>query len=273
MNNNQKDTKNTSLDSYGHSSPNTLINNSNYEFVGKKTEKLVTALYMVTDCMDSDEALKAKLRSLGVELLSDMHKIPTLLPVDKGIYISITLSHIHELLSFVGIASTIGFISEMNSAILHKEFGNLVKEIESYKSKDRHFTFTLNESMFEVERKPNDSYLSKTSIKDIDKGHTFKRTFPLSAQLSKLTSTTPTVKSINPMHKEERTNKILSFIKNSHSDAQGGLPAQAGLSIKDICIAFTDCGEKTIQRELNALVAKGAIKKIGAKRWSRYQAI
>ena len=46
-----------------------------------------------------------------------------------------------------------------------------------------------------------------------------------------------------------------------------------GVSIKDISAQFTDCSEKTIQRELNDLVIKGRIKKSGSKRWSRYLSI
>ena len=60
--------------------------------------------------------------------------------------------------------------------------------------------------------------------------------------------------------------KILSLIKDVDT-------TKSGVSIKDISSAFTDCGEKTIQRELNSLVAKGLVHKIGAKRWSRYQAV
>ena len=41
--------------------------------------------------------------------------------------------------------------------------------------------------------------------------------------------------------------------------------------IKDIVMSITGCSEKTIQRELSALVAQGVLKKIGEKRWSRYE--
>src|ERR1035437_9225470 len=102
--NNQKDTQKTSLNSYGQ--PNvldvkTFTDRPVYEFANKKTEKLVTALYMVTDCMDTDDALKGKLRQLGVELLSDMYKLASLSPMDKHVHISASLSHVDEILSFV----------------------------------------------------------------------------------------------------------------------------------------------------------------------------
>src|SRR3989344_3111766 len=37
----------------------------------RKTNKLVTALYMVTDVIDKEEPLRNKLRTLGLEILSD----------------------------------------------------------------------------------------------------------------------------------------------------------------------------------------------------------
>ena len=151
--NNQKDTKKTDLNIYGQSNVSdikSLSDRSIYDFANKKTEKLVTALYMVSDCMDTDDALKVKLRLLGVELLSDIYKLSILSPMDKHNYIGISLTHIYELLSFIEIAYTIGFISEMNTTILKKEFSALATDLQGNLSKDKHFTFTLNDKMFEV---------------------------------------------------------------------------------------------------------------------------
>jgi hypothetical protein len=40
--------------------------------------------------------------------------------------------------------------------------------------------------------------------------------------------------------------------------------------IKDVSPLVTGCSEKTIQRELSAMVRSGILKKVGEKRWSRY---
>src|ERR1035437_8481006 len=151
--NNQKDNQiNTRPleNTLDHFNSQNALDSSVYEFTNKKTEKLVTALYMVSDCMDSDDALKGKLRLLGVELLSDIHKLTTLSPMDKHIHINISLSHIHEILSFIEIAYTIGFISEMNTTILKKEFSMLISDLKASQVKDKHFTFTLDEKMFSL---------------------------------------------------------------------------------------------------------------------------
>lgn len=276
--NNQKDIQNTTTNSYGHSENNTqnmLTNKPVYESVNKKTEKLVTALYMVTDCMDTEDALKAKLRFLGVELLSDIYKLSTLAPMDKSNQSSLSLVRINELLSCVSIATTIGYISEMNSTILHREFKKLTADLDSYLSKDSHFTFTLSDSLFETEQNKDEPLAPHYPIKDnvSYKGQQVKKTFPLPHFTNRLQASVSPKGQVRDasraLPKEDRSEKILVMIKDKKNIA-GYLD---GVSIKDISSAFTDRSEKTIQRELNALVSKGQIKKIGAKRWSRYQAL
>jgi len=274
--NNQKDIQKTGLNAYGQAdvyAEKVLSHKPNYEFANKKTEKLITALYMVTDCMDTDDALKNKLRGLGVELLSDMYKLSTLIPVEKHSHIDVSLARIYELLSFIEIAHTVGFISEMNGMILKREFAVLIRELESHNMKDKHFTFTLNEQMFEVEKKDENenpqSYNKENLIKD---KRTSFGTMSLTSNKNFQQNFHPKVAIKSPStltDRGDRTAKIISLIKDKKDNKFG----EQGVSIKDISLAFTDISEKTIQRELNSLVAKGKLKKTGAKRWSRYQAV
>lgn len=43
------------------------------------------------------------------------------------------------------------------------------------------------------------------------------------------------------------------------------------LSIKQISALIKDCSEKTIQRELQALISKGLVRRVGERRWSVYE--
>jgi hypothetical protein len=63
-------------------------------------------------------------------------------------------------------------------------------------------------------------------------------------------------------NKSKRQDAILSFINERKS-----------VGIKDISALFSDTSEKTIQRELGALVQAGKITKRGEKRWSVYLAV
>ena len=61
------------------------------------------------------------------------------------------------------------------------------------------------------------------------------------------------------MKKNYRQGIILDIIKSKKE-----------VMIKDISSHIKDCSEKTIQRELLAMVDAGVLKKLGEKRWSKY---
>jgi len=279
---NQKDnrisglpTKQTDVGQYASSGLKGLNNNPTspaerqiYEFVNKKTEKLITALYMVTDCMDSEDALKNKLRFLGVDLLSDMYKLSVATFMERHNRLQISISKISEILSFVDISSTIGFISEMNANILKREFNFLISELQAHLKEKQNSSFILDEKTLEVPRPIEEIKRTFTNGHDIGqyKGQ-IKDNYELRINNYELNKSKE--KQDNPYSKQERTDKILSLIK-----FRGELPdGETGVSIKDISSKFTDCSEKTIQRELNDLVSKGKLKKTGEKRWSRYHFI
>lgn len=270
---NQKDTQKTNINIYEKSNVSdvkSLVNKSIYDFANKKTEKLVTALYLVSDCMDTDDALKGKIRLLSVELLSDIYKLSTLSLVEKQTYLSISLTHIYELLSFINIANTIGFISEMNASILKREFSVLISDLKEKQNNDKHFTFTLDDKMFDLaelsEEKVEDknhNYTNHSILRDnmsFIKNSSIQNNLPVKKVNSSVTSLSD---------RQDRTSKILSLIKDNKNINL----AEGGVSIKDISLGITDCSEKTIQRELNTLISKGQIKKTGSKRWSRYSVI
>lgn len=48
------------------------------------------------------------------------------------------------------------------------------------------------------------------------------------------------------------------------------LEAKGEATIKDIAEIITDVSEKTIQRELNAMIDEGVVKRQGERRWSKY---
>ena len=48
------------------------------------------------------------------------------------------------------------------------------------------------------------------------------------------------------------------------------LEATGEATIKDISDVITDCSEKTIQRELNAMIEDNIVKRHGERRWSKY---
>jgi len=263
--NNSKDTQKTSINIYEKSNVSddkSVFSLPVTEVINKRTEKLVTALYLVSDCMETDDAMKNKLRLLGVELVSDIYKLAVLSPSDKRTQIQTSLNRVNEILSFLEIGYNIGFISDMNNSILRKEFRILVNNLETTLVQDKHFSFTLDKRMFDLPVMPSasstfmsdKSYNSYKNIKD--RNSSYNNESPLN-NFNQVKKTSSPV--LSQADREDRSNKILSLIKDKKE-----------VSIKDISLTINDCSEKTIQRELNSLVSKGQVKKIGSKRWSRY---
>ena len=114
-----------------------------------KAQKLVTALYMVTDCLEGDEPLKKILRTLGVDFLSKVSllacpndyspsgQVPirtgvgqtTLHRGEVNLAVPKIIHMISEILSFLDIAVAVGIVSRMNFSILKKEFESLKQHV------------------------------------------------------------------------------------------------------------------------------------------------
>lgn len=149
--------------------------------------------------------------------------------------------HVHALLETAVLA---GLISEKNASIISLELRhhviNMTTEPDTLSTLFAP-TFAVPETKHSLPR--NMSYTARPQ--------------PVSH------ATAPSVKApIINENKSKRQEVILSFIREHKSAA-----------IKDISALFTDTSEKTIQRELGALVSAGKITKRGEKRWSVYMVI
>ncbi len=233
-----------------------------------KTNKLITALYMVTDTMEKEEPIRLKLRTLGVEILSDTNSSL------KG-----TLGNLDEkitaLLSFLSIASDMRMISEMNSNILAKEFVELKQSVKEFTTQNHLWLeeFLSNEGPAFAAAKASPSFLKDMSF---SKGHEVKGGTRIGVQKgSTLLHALERVARPGSMNtteghddfeilKSKRRALILKIIKGKTN----------GASIKDIVLAIKNLGEvigeKTLQRELVSMVSDNILYRTGSKRWSLY---
>lgn len=271
---NQKDTQKTETNHKGHndvSNFTALLDKPFYEFVNKKTEKIITALYLVSDCMDNSDPIREKLRLIGVRLMSDIYHLSVASPVDRQTEIALPLSNISEIISLLKVSFMVGFISEMNALILQDELVKLATQLRESINQDKNYLLSLDSKMFAVEPIVSSKDNSRNNQLNMGsnlalnnsfyKGHKLDVSFMnnLSPLENDMSNSKKTQRS-SPSERNNRREKILSLIKNKKD-----------ISIKDISLSFPDCSEKTILRELNVLINKGHIKKTGAKRWSRYQ--
>ncbi len=252
-----------------------------------KTNKLITALYMVTDIMDKEEPLRNKLRSLGSEIISDTCTASIHSETFKK-----TTGKIIEILSFLDIASAVGMISEMNCNILKKEFTQLKQSLqenheqglslsELFKDTSPVLSPAKDETKFsgvESLNTPKEVFSVKNKMNNIgvQKGSTLLKALSR-VQVSDRVSSPLKNKIVRPIGendfdvlKKKRREEILKIIKENKDTH----PSSGGATISDIKSkakgVLTSCGEKTLQRELVSMVKDNVLKKTGEKRWSKY---
>lgn len=112
---------------------NVFKNDAFANFVHKKTERITTALYLITNLLPREEPLKWKLREKGIELVShvlcfgtgnsepDTHPNVVIVPL------------IIELISLLEVSYVSGAISEMNFVVLKREYEQVIDLFEKAK--------------------------------------------------------------------------------------------------------------------------------------------
>ncbi len=250
-------------------------------FVYKKTEKLTSALYMITGLVKDSEPLKWAIRDSALELLAAGLSFAGANPGDRNLFGKDLSSAMLRTLSMLEVGARSRIISDMNCAIMRREFEMLLKDIRTDEA-GAPGTLILSETFFSV---PRGETAPRTEValpfsetaaplvkkpEDDSKGH---KSFIQPKAPSAPREVGEVEKSVAPT---DRRGPALSAPRIKDKNRQELIVAtlrkykNRKLSIKDFAQVITGCSEKTIQRELLELVERGVLKKEGERRWSTY---
>jgi len=228
-------------------------------YVFKKTEKITSALYLVSGLIKDDDPLKWELRDRGMNLLSSSFTASSSLPGDKNAVIQSLFTAALETVSILNVARISGLISDMNHAILVKEIDQVLEMLRDRLAESAESAgYILSESFFKTPSLFSSGFNNDknraSSYQDTLKGHS-----GITSQKTNVKVTRNNEYQNSTDKKTKRQEEIVTILKE-----------QSNLSVKDFTRVIKDCSEKTIQRELLDLVEKGIVKKDGERRWSRY---
>ncbi len=230
--------------------------------ISKKSDRIATALYLVTDFLPDAEPMKARLRELSLDLVRHTNNVRygTTRHTEAHV-LDMVRATIAETVSLLELSFIGGLISEMNFSVLKREYGLLRDKIEVRKAtRESRTDSTLSGNFFgqggfentEESFTPKRVVLSETSP-----ALTPKKVAPVEKEQSiKKTSSAPKVLDVT---RESRRTRVLRLIKDKRE-----------ATIKDIADHFPELSEKTIQRELIGLIEEGLLTRHGERRWSRY---
>lgn len=244
--------------------------------VSKKAEKLTTALYMLTDLIKEDDPMRRKIRETAIVVLSDTRSLSYAMTGDLYFHLARVIAKSWELVSLIEVCVVVGFISDMNHDILKNALIEFIGDLRN-RQRVEGFThiqdlkigvgeatnFKLKSDFFKLDDADLKLIQEESGVEPvISKGHESRTVSDRNMSFKKQTkiNTTPVASPVaESIPQTSRTEQILKLI-NEKKD----------ISIKDIVSYFKEYSQKTIQRDLAALVVSGAIKRTGEKRWSRY---
>lgn len=196
-----------------------------------KTEKLTSALYLVTNALSDQEPLKWLLRdkALNFFLAIKFWTEQATAPNSPGLWPN-ELNRLDELVSLLEFSRSLNSVSAINLEVVKNEFSVLKRRILDYDGGP-------------IKR---EEIATPVAVKPV-------------LPSSKKTERTELRKQNAELKNQNRRETIVNFLL--------GKPPQ---SIKDISRSLPAVSGKTVQRELSALVEAGKVKREGDRRWSRY---
>ena len=218
-------------------------------FIYKKAERLAKAIHLIAPAFAEAESLRARIDAVAVGLI-DAAVLPT------GSARTALSRELLALSSMLSIARTGGMLSLMNTELITREAHSLLHEIAGYE-----------EPRLFMDDAPSLSDLAKNAVGREDYHGPIARTQkraehqePAGAAPSGVSKGQVNIKDIGKI--KDRQETILSIIKDKKK-----------ASIKDISTLIRGVSEKTIQRELLALIEAGRLIKEGERRWSTYSLV
>ncbi|MFA6078064.1 MAG: hypothetical protein WC724_03555 [Candidatus Paceibacterota bacterium] len=256
-------------------SNNNTVNTSNNPYsLPFAVERLTEALYMVTGLFDEGH-IKDKIRINALETLSLSHELPTL-PLSLRHEVVLEMEYLmKEVEALLRVSLSNGFISQMNATLLLDEY----KKIRE-KMSHRDFVFSTDSTKLEksfffskdgevellggenISDQNKNTQENSSFIKDTLKDNTKDRFNVLLSDKKIKPDASVKRHAISDNKNKDRSDRrdlILRIIRKNKDS-----------TIKDISTMVSGCSEKTIQRELIALVSENVLKKTGEKRWTRY---
>lgn len=220
-------------------------------YIYRKAERLAKAIHLIAPGFRNSKALRDRLDRIAIGLV-DAAILP---PSAARNELSRELLALSSVLS---IARTSGLLSGMNAEVIGREAHQLLQEVATYE-----------EPRLFLEDAPSLSTLAK-EIASQQHARREDRQLSLPGEAREGRDARREAK------REPRTNKGQANGQTSDKNSERReaivsiLKSKGPSYIKDISTVIRDVSEKTVQRELQALVEAGIVTRTGERRWTTY---
>ena len=236
---------------------NPFVANLSGDHAYKRTERILAALYLITNHVREDEPVRAEVRSLGHKLLAQVVALRGGFRAALPEQLANVLATIRETITLVRMLQVAGYVSRPNVSVLAHALDELGQFLSGAQDS------ALSDSL-QLER---DDFIPKEQLPSM-------RTPDANPSAVRHTPTTPTQsRTQSGVSNTPKTpgRAVQTEVHSERRELLMDILAKSGpLGIKDIAAQMVGVSEKTVQRELLALVQGGTVRKEGEKRWSTY---
>ncbi len=219
-------------------------NNIQRFFIFKRTERITRAVSLILPAFSQHQQIKDELNTLLIRILEKAVKPIQHSKAELEEYLLL-------LVSVLEMAGTQGMLSMMNVSIIKDEIFSLLSEIKLYDEE--------KVVLEEIVTPKTKNAFSPHKLKSLTETGGTKKTPDLYSKYHKDSTLKQTLEYKGQHKMSHRKDLIIKIIENKKE-----------VSIKDISKELEGVGEKTIQRELIALVKQGVLNKKGERRWTMY---
>lgn len=226
-----------------------------FSLIANRTRKITAALYRVTHLMPSEEPLKWSLRESAVEILDVLSSWGENDSLDRKAQNGERLERLCSLLvEKLFVAGSSSMISRVNFDVLRREYQKIYEEIRHA----QRILLTINMGIvYDLE----DKSLEDEDIESIGKANGVSTGKNIQQKKGLVVKKRGEVVD-NANNHHARRERLLFCIK--------GKEWLSMREINDLC--GQSVSQKTLQRDINELLAAGFVKSNGKMRWKRYAA-
>ena len=232
----------------------------------KKIERIVVATTYIIAQIKDNQSLKAEVQSVTAQLLKDAIVLKDGFRLSGQSKTSSLLASLRVLMTYTDVLRASGYISDSNLELLKAACSRVVTFIQSSEQSQLSEAHVLSEDLV---GKGHDS------VRDIVDDVVDKAVHVAAVTSSQLSAQhTPVApKSMNQGVVQKLQQKT-SYVPKGNDERKGALLAvidsRGAVTIRDLVSVVPGISEKTIQRELQAMIVDGVLRKEGDRRWTTY---
>lgn len=235
-------------------------------YIVEKTSRIASVSFLLADVLDDNDELKTELKKSAIGLVRDVTQSAHSTQ-KRDAYVSGLL----RVVTLLDSAQRGGLLSRMNTETLSDEIAKLSELLETI---DWYIGRRFREESYFGGQAPKELFSPEPVV---SRSESFERH---SKDMFSQRMSVPESRSDSDRQSEQKDNaqggrvqfkeRVQEIQKDRRATILGLVQKKDRITVKDVSMVIKDCSEKTIQRELLALVKQGVLKKEGERRWSTY---